>query len=183
MTETVTPDAKRLDLLEVLAGRTYPFTDVPVFMDEGLMYDLWKINTACDQDPANKDLETLREGFVKKFKDNTITVHVQTPPRHVRDTVQEKVDEAHPPQFNMLNAKIPDLNADEMYTSLTWAVFITKITGANGDSLVPSAEELDVFRKSIPDVATSAIIDAINALDKGARSGYEFAIQDPSFLS
>jgi len=183
MTETVTPGAKRLDLLEVLAGRTYPFMDVPVFVDEELMYGLWKINTACDQDPANKELEKVREGFVKKFKDNTITVHIQTPPNHVRATVQEKVDEAHPPQFNMIGAKVPDPAADQLFTSLTWSIYVTKITGGNGDSLAPSMEELDAFRNGIPDAATSAIINAINALDKGARSGYEFAIQDPSFLS
>lgn len=176
---------KIADLSEILAGRTFPKTQVPVFFDEDLQYKLSLLERAMVAAPLDEGITAKRDELLETLKAHKYTVHLTGVPRRLKKDLLETVMEKYPQQVetNFLGQKMVKENpkADEEYANKRLALHIERLEFPDG-RIVPGSEEVAVFlRGEAPDSAMNAIENGVLELDEGAKSGYESAVIDLDF--
>ena len=176
-------DAKVFDLKAALAGRTYPETDIPVFLDEACAFRLAELTRAVDHDPANAELEAERQSYIDTLGKLVIQVHLKGVPRHVRESIEARVDKAFPATKDWTGHEERSDEHTRAYIGELWDVYVVKITAPDGSEVVPSKEDLSEFRRTAPDASVAAVTSGIFSMIKDAEIGYEQGVQGLSFLS
>ena len=176
-------DPLKFDLIAALEGRTYPKKEVPIFLDEQLMFDYVQLCKDADYDPHNKEKADLRDLALAQFKDAAITVTVVGIPTHVVESVRAEVDAEYPPEHNAFGGLKANPAADEEFTLRMWHKHIPQMAVSNGAVLNPTLEDLKAFRLQAPLAAKLALQNAINELTENTLKSYEMIVQDPDFLS
>lgn len=180
-------DAKSVSIADVLSGRSYPTETVEVYMDEGVAYEISKVNAeiaiATKKSEDTADLEKRLEDLVKKGSESRLTFHLRGISRHDRQNIVKAVMEEHPQKTDFLGRPEPDLDADEMYTNLTWAALTEKIEVSAGVVEPVGTDDINLLRANLPDGALETIAKAVSALTEGAKSGFETLAQEHGFLS
>lgn len=178
-----TPDAKTFDLIGALEGREYPEIEVPIFLNEGIMFTYAQLSEASAKDPANKEKQEALDAMFEEVKHLAITVTVRGTPRHIRKAIVDKVMKKHPVKSNAFGQEEDSPEGVEMLTQLSWEAHVVRVTAPDGTEMTPNKAEIQALRDKAPDASINAIADAISELSEGSRSGYEQIVQDPNFLS
>lgn len=180
-------DAKKLNIADVLSGRSYPTETAEVYMDEAVAYEISKVNAeiaiATKKGDDVTDLEARLSGLVEKGAGTRLVFHLRGVSRHDRQNIIKAVMEEHPQKTDFLGRPEPDLDADEMYTNLTWAALTEKIEAPGGVVDPVGEDDIKLLRDNLPDGALDVIAKAVSALTEGAKSGFETLAQEHSFLS
>ena len=185
MTDPIT-----FDLGLVLAGRSYPRTEVPVYLDEEAGFQIYRADQELQRLANLKKVEeynALEEKFqalLKQVNDQRYVFHLKGTPRKIRQDIFKKVRADHPEVIDSFGRVVPNPEADEQYALLTWAAHIEKIVAPDGKAMVaPSVENLQQFRELAPDTAIQAVENALSELQTGTKSGFEAAVRESDFLS
>lgn len=178
-------DAKIADLSEILAGRTFPKTKVPVFFDEELQYRLNLLERAMVADPTNKEIEAKRDELLEELKEKKYTVHLVGQPRRLKKALIDLVREEYPEEvetnaFGMKSVK-ENPQADEVYANKRIALHIEKLEFPDGRIVLGSEEVAAFLRAEAPDAAMHAVEMGVVELDEGSKGGYESAVLDLDF--
>lgn len=182
-TENKKAEAKKFNLIAALSGRTHPEVEVPVFLDEALMFEFSKVSRAADEDPVNEDKQLARDKVMDLLKEFMLTVTLRGVDRHVLEAIEEEVLEEFPIKYNMIGEEIPNRHRAEAFASRWWNIYITKIETPDGSVLIPEPEDIKAFRGQAPQAAIDAVEDGINALRNGPAQAYQRMVKDPAFLS
>ncbi len=176
-------DPKRFDLIAAIQGRTYPKEDVLVFLDEALAYEYSKAILDHDHDPNNAEKAARRDAIQAELESAALTVTVQGLPPERHEAIRKEAFEKFPMKRNAFGQEEVDRRAAEFVGRQTWMESIVLIATSDGQSMVPSPEELEALEKMAPEASVNAIHMAIVRLQEGAARGYINAVQEHSFLS
>lgn len=187
MTAETSP--KTLDLAAVFSGRAFPKEIVPVYMDEVLGYEIYKLNrdsveALMARDEKEKErIESSLQELYKKAEPSRLLIHLTGASREDRKAATEEALEKFPAETDMLGRAKPNPKADEFYANLVWKLHVEKIEAADGSVLEPSLEDISIFRTNAPDHAIESVEKGIQELTEGVKGGFTTLIQEHDFLS
>lgn len=180
---------KTLDLAAVFSGRAFPKDTVPVYMDEVLGYEIYKLSKASIQAVLSRDedekerIETELKALAEKAEPSRLVIHVTGASREDRKNAVDETLEKFPTETDMLGRTKPNPKADEFYANLVWKLHVEKIEAADGSFVEPTLEDITIFRKNAPDHAIEQIEAKIQELAEGVKGGFTTLIQEHDFLS
>lgn len=186
---TEAPNPKTLDLAAVLSGIEYPTTEVTVYFDEKLGYAIKSVREGVEladrlgkNDEAD-DLHAQLTELVEQVKDAAYTVTIQDVPTHVRKSVLAKTRAKFPDKKNVFGQPEENYEQDQEYTRLLWLAMVKKIVDPAGAVAEVDEQVIDNLIKFAPSTAQQTINAGIEDLSEGAKSGFEYAVQELDFLS
>lgn len=181
-----TPDPMVLDLVQALAGITYPEDTFPVFFDARAAQEVAKL-------PNYDTTDTSEEGkaAAKKFKDTLdkfqgsayqFTIR-GVPPEHLsnlsRETMRKVVN-----LEDDVNRVVETAIAQDEAENKIWALHIVKIVGPDGAVRAGiTEEEAKALRAKLPEPAQEFIAARIEKMAGDTAAGYAVGISDFDFLS
>jgi len=182
-------DHKTFDLGQVLAGTKFPETEVDIFFDESIGFEIYRAEQALRAAEIAGNEEELKrvqdriEELKKSAQNDRYRVTVRGVPESVRKNCLNKARDKFEVEYSFLGQEQPDARRDDLYNELLWNASLVKITGPDGAEAIPSEENIRALRTNVGRSVVGAINVAINDLVEGTKSGFESAAQDPSFLS
>lgn len=184
-----TLDYKTFDLGEVLSGVSFPENDIEIYFDETIGWAIYKAEKALydaeirDKGDEARDLAEKLDSLKAEVPRHRYVVTVRGVPESVRKMCNAKSLEKFPPEYSFLGQIQPDTDRDDYYNALLWQESIVKVTSPDGAVAIPNEDQILKLRNSVGRTVVSALTEGINELITGAKSGFEKAAQDTSFLS
>lgn len=182
-------DSNTFNILEALAGISFPEHSVKVHFNEALNFTLSTLNSALDlavvgglSDQVTK-LQAEIEDLLKSVEGQLFTVHFRGIPEVEREGIIRGVEEIYPTKTNLLGNPEPNPEGDRELRRRMWLAFITKIENPAGAVSVPTEEEIDGLINRTGGSVHETISDGIAELITGTKSGYEQSIKANDFLS
>lgn len=176
-------DHKTFDLAAALSGRSFPEDSFDVWFDEGLAYDLAKVNFEIDKAVRAKQDETellLQAQEIRdKLDESKYVFTLRGITNAVKRAILFSVSEKHnvKPGKPLTEEAFLDYRANEI------AAYVVNITAPSGETFRLSPDEARLLVDQAPDYVLGQILNSIESLEKGAKSGYELAASDVDFLS
>lgn len=187
MTDETSP--KTLDLAAVFSGRSYPKETVTVYMDEVLGYKIYKLTKesvqatlARDEDEKDRIGAELKEAAAKA-EPSRLLFHLTGASREDRKAATEETLEKFPAEKDAFGREKSNAEANEYYANLVWKLHVERIEAADGSTVEPTLEDVEMFRKHAPDHAIEAVEAGIQELTEGVKGGFTTLIQEHDFLS
>lgn len=186
MTESL--DHKTFDLVSVLAGRTYPTLDIPVYFNEDLGFRIYQLEKKrreallLDSEDA-KDLDKEFQELSKSTESEKYTVTLKGIPEHIRRDVTTTVQAQFPSKKNFMGQEDVSPEADTLFTKKMWAVYIQAITDPEGAVTTADEKTIDAIYDHAPAGVHKALNVGIGELQGGAEAGFEQAAKEINFLS
>lgn len=180
---------RTLDLAAVFSGRAFPKDTVPVYMDEVLGYEIYKLNKAAIQAVLSKDedekdrIGAELKALAEKAEPSRLVFHLTGASREDRKAATEETLERFPAETDMLGREKPNPEANDYYANLVWKLHVEKIEASDGSVVEPTLEDVKMFRKHAPDHAIEAVEAGIQELTEGVKGGFTTLIQEHDFLS
>jgi len=190
MTTTPELNHETFNLLDMLAGRTYPEDTVDVFLDAKTAYLIAKSNEEVGRLRANKqndeaqELEKAVEALVEESSKAKLTLHIRAIPMEVREALLKKAFEEFPEERDFVGRVRESRERDKHYTRLLWEAHILSVETAQGTDHDITLEKVSAMRKGgIPEQGVDDIASAIKDLYAGTAAGFEQAAQETAFSS
>lgn len=180
---------RTLDLAAVFSGRAFPKDTVPVYMDEVLGYEIYKLNKAAIQAVLSKDedekdrIGAELKALAEKAEPSRLVFHLTGASREDRKAATEETLEKFPTEKDAFGRDKPNAEANEYYANLVWKLHVEKIEASDGSVVEPTLEDVKMFRKHAPDHAIETIEAGIQELTEGVKGGFTTLIQEHDFLS
>lgn len=183
-------NAETFDIADMFAGISYPKTELPIYTNPGIGYDVHKLTEEAkeavllqDEDKA-RDIADRREKLIAQSGDFRYEFTLQGHSKGEREAILHKVREEHPPTKDWMGREEFSPEGDNLFINLTWALHIAQIKNPAGAVIVaPGAEAVELLRNKLPDSEQKKIEAAIQDLSEGAKSGFEALAQEHDFLS
>lgn len=181
-------DPLTFDLGEALAGRTYPTSEVTVYLDEEKAYEIYALNQKIrvleaageDTEVYHKQIEDLRKFVVG----SAITVHLRGLDPEEDRLLKESALKEFPIKKDALGREVPVPERDDFFLNSYWKAAITKIVLPNGSSTEDvQTEHVRMLRNKLPVYGVTEIDKAMRELASGAAEGFKTIIADTDFLS
>lgn len=194
MTEE-TPDPKTADLAEIVVGRTFPTTKVPIIFDEDAQYKLNLLDKALSGLPfidttdeiaeQRAELTAKREELLDELKSKTYVLHLTGVYSRLKDDLLKSIGERFPAEYetNFIGVKTMKENpeADRTYAQERLALHIVKLEFPDGRINTDAPSVSQFLFENAPETSVFAAQIAIQELESGVKSGYEAAVQDLDF--
>lgn len=179
---------KTFDLISVLAGRDYPTHEVPIYLEENIGLEIYRLekkrSEALVLAPEEADeLDKQHSALVESAKSEQYTVKLKSIPERVRRDIIHTVESEFPTKRNMIGQEEPNPEGNEAFTKKMWAVYIQTITDPDGAVTTVNDAIIDSIYDNAPGVAHEAINDGIAELQVGPKAGFESAAKELNFLS
>lgn len=177
------------DLGQVLAGTKFPETEVDIFFDESIGFQIYRAQQALREAEIAGNEEELKqvqdrvEELKTQARDVKYTVTVRGVPESVRKNCAQKARDKFEVEYSLLNQELPNAQRDDLYNELLWNASLVKITDPKGAAAIPTEDHIRTLRTQVGRSVVGTINNAITELVEGSKSGFESAAQDPSFLS
>ena len=184
MTTELTPET--FDLISVLAGRSYPTLERPIYFNESLGFEIFQLEKkrSTEFDAAKvKKLDAEISKLVKQAKKEQYTVTVQSIPDQARKDIHNAVLDEYPSKKSLVGQEEPHPEADSEYTRRMWSAYIQVITNPDGAVTTVDLEVARALHDSAPSTVHETINQAIGELQSGAKAGFEIAAKEADFLS
>lgn len=187
MSEELSP--KTFDLVGMLSGRDYPTQDIEVYFNEALgfsinkMRDMLRSLEILDKKEEAKKVSEELEGLVKKAAEQKFVITLKGIPEKVRRSILDKVQENHPEKFNMIGQPMPNPKGDEEYTLGMWRAYAVTFTTPDGTTNPITEAEIKAIYDEAPATVHAQLTNGIKELREDSVKGFEFAAQNPDFLS
>ena len=181
------PNAKTMNIADVLAGVNYPKDQVTVYLDAGIAYEIGKVRDEIDKRNLRgedvEDLEKDLDALIAEGQENSLTFHITGVPRATRENILKAVMEEFPVKKDFMGRAEQDPQADVVYTCRLWAAMTEKIEHPSGGSMDPEESDIAAFRSMAPDEAVNTVMAAIQDLESGEKAGFEAIVKRHDFLS
>lgn len=183
------PKTATFDLADVFTGKAFPKDTKDVYLDEETSYEISRLNkestkaVALNDEDAAKRIEAEFTALIAKAEKSHYVVYLTGVSRQDRKTALEEVMDKYPMESDAFGRIKPNEKANDFLANLSWKMHIEKIVDPNGAELVPSLEDIIIFRDNAPDPAIAVIEEGINELSEGVKSGFETIVQNSAFLS
>lgn len=177
------------DLGQVLAGTKFPETEVDIFFDESIGFQIYRAQQALREAEIAGNEEELKqvqdrvEELKTQARDVRYTVTVRGIPESVRKNCLQKSRDKFEVEYSFLNQELPNAQRDDLFNELLWNASIVKITDPKGAAAIPTEDHIRTLRTQVGRSVVGTINNAITELVEGSKAGFESAAQDPSFLS
>lgn len=188
MTDELSLDHKTFDLIGVLSGRDYPTVEVPVYFNEALGFEVFKLEqkraeAILHTEEEAEELDKQFKSFVEQSKTEEFKVLLKSIDESLRRDIHNAVTKEFPVKKDMLGREEVDSRWDEEYTKRMWSVYIQKITDPSGAVSVLNDESLAFLLSKAPRTAQEAINKGIAELQVGPSAGFERMAKEVNFLS
>lgn len=188
MTEEINLDHKTFDLIGVLSGRDYPTLEVPVYFNESLGFEVFKLEqkrkeAILHSDEEAKELDEAYKALQEKSKSEEYVVLLKSIDESIRRDIHNEVSKEFPVKRDMLGREEVDPRWDAEYTKRMWAVYIQKVTDPTGAVSLVDEKVLEYLLAKAPRTAQDSINKGIAELQVGPSAGFEQLAQDANFLS
>lgn len=176
------------DLGSVLTGAAFPETDVEVFFNESIGFEIYKAEQLLrqaemlDSTEEAKDLNEKLENLREEAKTQKFTITLKGVPESTRKICNTKAREKFPPETTLFGTEQADPARDDLFNALMWKHSIVKVTDPAGRVAIPTEEDIENLRNAVGRTAVQAITEGIRELTEGPKSAFEGNAQETSFL-
>lgn len=186
MTEEL--DHKTFDIIAVLAGRDYPTLEVPVYFNEALGFELFKLEEKrrnallLDAEEA-KEIDEEYQKLVKSTVDEKYIARLKSIPEQIRRDIHVSVAKEFPTKKNFMGQEDINPEGDEAFTKKMWRAYLQAVVSPDGAvSLVDEATVTALYEQA-PASFHEAVNGGIAELQTGSKAGFESAAKELNFLS
>jgi|SRR5690606_11827375 len=182
-----TPDAKTLNLADILSGQAYPETQVTIYLDPKASYEIGKIReriAAADNADEISTLEETLETAKSKAEANSLTIHLKGASARDKQLIIQEIEDQFPIERDFVGRVKPNADADRLFAIRRWMLHITKIEHpTQGSTTEITEQDVENIRNFAPAPAVEAVDKAIVDFESGEKSGFEYLVQSHDFLS
>lgn len=174
-------DATTFDLLEALAGRSYPEEIVEVYLDEGVAHEIEIADEALrvlsgkgDYD-SYQSLEEKRNALAQKMKSSRVAFTIRGTSREDKIAMNEAFVERCRDE-----KKLPENKRGEEFAVMTWCEHVVGIRSPRDEPIEVSEDVIRKFRLQAPDASVARIEKAIKRINT-VSEGFDIAVNSPDF--
>lgn len=180
---------KTFDLGAVLSGLDFPETEVKVYLDERVGFQIYQAKEALRQAEIRGNEETLAkiaeelDSLEEKKASSAYKVTVRGIPESTRKACDAKARKEYPVEYNFMGQATPSPERDDLYNLFLWQYSLVKFEDSTGSVAVLSEELVKQLRDEAGRSVFRTIADAIRELEVGVKAGFETDAQGVDFLS
>lgn len=166
------------DILDHIAGRTFPDDTVPVYFDEKSAREIEKLEAAANLEKDGEkvaEYEKQIEGLKEQVEKTALTFHMQGFPEKVKDALLKDT-----------NAKFPDAKGDDEerneYMNVEAIRLATvKITNAKGEEAkLPDFDQMQAIYTALPTSQKNLLVQKVTELSYQSTE-FELSTVNPDF--
>lgn len=180
---------KTFDLGAVLSGLDFPETEVKVYLDERVGFEIYQAREALRQAEIRGNEEALAkiaaelDALEEKKASSAYKVTVRGIPESTRKACDAKARKEYPVEYNFMGQATPSPERDDLYNLHLWRASLVKFEDPSGAYAVLSEELVKQLREEAGRSVFRTIADAIQELQEGVTAGFEDDAKGIDFLS